>query len=71
LDCAKNHIPLFRVIVALVCPLNRKNIIEHIARTLEANAVIKPVLGRLEIIPFETVILHRILPASSFINWIL
>src|SRR5271165_1690336 len=59
---------LLGVTVAVVGPFDGEDVLEHVARHLEADAMIVPVEDGFAIIPFERFILHKILHSSGFVK---
>src|SRR5208283_2891903 len=65
---ADRHKAVLAFVLAAVRPFDSEDVLEHLARHLEADVVIAPVLGGFVVAPFKIVILHNILHSSSFVN---
>lgn len=65
---AERYETRLRVAGAVVSPFNGEDVFEHVARHLEADAMVPPVKDGFCIIPFESFIVYMVLHSSSFVK---
>src|SRR6266404_8592235 len=68
LDRCQHRKTFFGVIMIAVDPFDGKHVLKSFAGHLESDAVIPPIPGGFDIVPFKKVVLHKILPTSSFVE---
>ena len=60
---------LFVIVMAAIDPFNGKTIFKSAASSFETDPVIRPVAGRLVIVPLKTNVSHHIRLTRSFVNF--